>query len=457
MALTGQTRVKAPEHLDDAQGTLADRLRNVTTRRRHGADGGHGAVFAREGVDTAGSLVEFGDAGGEVRGVAFLTGHLFQTRGNLTHGLGPAGGRVGHEGHVVAHVTEVFGDGDAGVHRRFTRSHRHVGGVRDHHGPVHQRLAGVRVDQVRELVQHFGHLVAALTAADVDHDLCVRVLRKGLLGHGLPGSERTGNTGCTALGEREQEVEDAHSSDEGGVRRVLRLEGARRANGPLLHHLNLGAVLEGGDRLGDVEIAALDALDGARHVGWDHDLVDDGLGFLHVADDVAARDRVTDGSHRLEGPGLLHVEGVSVDTTGDEEAHLLLERLERTLDTVVNLGEQTGSQRHREGLLGVQHGLTRTDAGGVFIHLNDGLVAVDFDHFAHQAFFTDTYDVVHGGTHALGRDHRPGNAVDLSFFAHSSSSNVSWNVMPIGRLRWPYGWCPARCCPLPCRCPARSE
>ena len=32
VALTGQTRVEAPEHLDDAQGTLADRSGDVTTR-----------------------------------------------------------------------------------------------------------------------------------------------------------------------------------------------------------------------------------------------------------------------------------------------------------------------------------------------------------------------------------------------------------------------------------------
>ena len=149
-----------------------------------------------------------------------------------------------------------------------------------------------------------------------------------------------------------------------------------------------------------------------------------------MTDDVAARDLVTDGGHGLEGPGLLHVESVGVDTTGDEEAHLLLKRLERALNTVVNLGEQAGSERHREGLLGVQHGLTGTDAGGVFVHLNDGLVAVDFDHFAHEAFLTDTHHVVHRGAHAFGRDHRSGNAVDLSFVAHSSSSNVCGTSCP---------------------------
>ena len=40
-----------------------------------------------------------------------------------------------------------------------------------------------------ELLQHLGHLVAALAAADVDDDVRVRPLGDLVLGHGLAGSE----------------------------------------------------------------------------------------------------------------------------------------------------------------------------------------------------------------------------------------------------------------------------
>ena len=61
--------------------------------------------------------------GPQVCRVSGVSGHLCQTAGDLPEGLGPAGGRVGHHRHVVAHVTEVLRQGDTSVDGRLPDDH----------------------------------------------------------------------------------------------------------------------------------------------------------------------------------------------------------------------------------------------------------------------------------------------------------------------------------------------
>ena len=71
-----------------------------------------------------------------------------------------------------------------------------------------------------ELLQHLGHLVAALAAAHVDDDVRVAPFGKLMLGHGLAGAETAGNGGGAALGNGEQGVDDPLARDERGDRRT---------------------------------------------------------------------------------------------------------------------------------------------------------------------------------------------------------------------------------------------
>jgi hypothetical protein len=111
--------------------------------------------------------------------------HLTETTGNLTKSLSPTGGGVGHHGDVLALVTEVLADGDSSVDGSLTGSDRHVGGVGDQAGTLHDRLlAAFDVNgklwivlasscfvvcrngtYLREVHQDFGHLVTTLTAS----------------------------------------------------------------------------------------------------------------------------------------------------------------------------------------------------------------------------------------------------------------------------------------------------
>ncbi len=99
--------------------------------------------------------------------------------------------------------------------------------VRDQDRALHQRRAGARVDELGELLEHLGQLVAALAAADVDDDVGVRPLRERLLEHGLAGAEPAGDRGGAAARDREEHVDRPLAGDQ----RRRRVEPARRPGG----------------------------------------------------------------------------------------------------------------------------------------------------------------------------------------------------------------------------------
>ena len=126
--------------------------------------------------DTTGALIELCQTGGQISRVTLFTRHFLQTTGHLTQSLCPTGGGVCHDSDRVAHIAVVFSDGDAGVDGSFTRSYRHIRGVCNQNGTVHQRFAGFWVLQFRELVEYVGHFVSAFAAADVNNDVNVRTI-----------------------------------------------------------------------------------------------------------------------------------------------------------------------------------------------------------------------------------------------------------------------------------------
>ena len=175
------------------------------------------------------ALEELAQPAGEIGRIALLPRHLGQAGADLPQRLRPARQAVGQERHPVPHVAVVLGDGDPEVDRRLARGDRHVGGVHHHDGAVHDRAAGARVDQGRELAQHLGHLVAPFAAADVDHDVGLGVLRQRLLDDRLAGAEAAGHGDGAALRHRKEEVEHPLAGHE---RTVVGQPGRDRARPP---------------------------------------------------------------------------------------------------------------------------------------------------------------------------------------------------------------------------------
>mmetsp|Transcript_20297 Transcript_20297/g.52646 ORF Transcript_20297/g.52646 Transcript_20297/m.52646 type:complete len:204 (-) Transcript_20297:828-1439(-) len=86
--------VEPPEHLHDTEGGRRDRVGEVTTWRRHGTDNRNRASLLgrAEALDLAGTLVERGKAGPEVRWVARVGRHFGKTARDFTKRLGPTRG-----------------------------------------------------------------------------------------------------------------------------------------------------------------------------------------------------------------------------------------------------------------------------------------------------------------------------------------------------------------------------
>ena len=163
------------------------------------------------------SLVELGNPGSQIGRVPLLSGHFFQTARDLSHGLGPAGRRIGHQSNTIAHVPKILGNGDPRIDRSLPCSHRHVRRVGDQHGSLHKSLTGPGVFELGKLHQHVGHFVPTLATAHIDDDVRVGPFGELMLDHGLPTAKRAGNAGCTALAHREKRVNHTLSRCEGLV------------------------------------------------------------------------------------------------------------------------------------------------------------------------------------------------------------------------------------------------
>src|SRR3989454_7635150 len=445
-----QGGVQGPEHLHDAEGALGDGLREVPAARGHGADDTDGSLEATQRLRPTGAFVELAEPRGQVRGEAFFARHLFEPTRNLSHRLRPSGGRVRHQRDVVSHVSVVFGKRHARVHGRLPRGDRHVARVCDEGHPFHQGRAGVRILELREGGQDFGHLVPPLTASDVDDDLRVAPLRQLLFGHRLAGPKAARDRGGPALGDREEEIEDPLAPDErdGGHEPILYRPGP--ANGPGLVHPHLLAVVELRDDLVDFERALANLRDlSTAEVRGDHDPMLDVLRLLDGAHDVARPHGLTRLHLRSEGPRLFPRETRRLHPAEDEVSHHLLEDRERPLDAVVDAPEEARAQFDNERPSRIQHGFPGPDAARVLVHLDDRLLADDLDDFPQQLLLADELDVVHARAEAGGCDDRSCDSEDLprrlagrrfllSFHRHVgfrlSLSDHLYRSTPIARL-----------------------
>ena len=132
-----------------------------------------------------------------------------------------------------------------------------------------------------------------------------------------------------------------------------------------------------------------------------HAAVLDERGFGAGGIDVAAPQFV---AHRyLDGdiPLALGVEGGDAAAGTDECAVGLFNVLQRTLDTVENIGDNTGAQGRGQGSAGTDDLLTDPQAGGSFIYLDGSAFRADGDYLTDQLLGAHINHLLHrqiGGT-----------------------------------------------------------
>jgi hypothetical protein len=262
----------------------------------------------------------------------------------------PSGSGVCHQRHVVAHVPVVLGDRDGGEDRSFPRGHRHVRGVGDQDGALHQGLAGSGVRELGELEEHVGHLVAALPAADVHDDVRIRPLGELVLDHGLAAAEGTRHAGRAALGHGEEGVEHALPGDQRNHGVELPAVRASAADGPPVRQLQVvhRAIGAGdvADRVAYGVAAGGQVLEHAHHTGRHHDPVPHDVALLDVPEPGASLDRQAGFHGRYERPPCVLRDGRLLDAPRDEISMGAGDDIQGPLDAIVDLAYQTRPDLH---------------------------------------------------------------------------------------------------------------
>ena len=301
----------------------------------------------------------------------------------------------------------------AEIDRGLARRHGHVRGVDDEHRAVERRRAAPRVDELGEIGQHVGHLVATFAAADIDDDIGVGVLGQRLLDHGLAGAEASGHGDDAAFGHREQEVEDPLPGDERPVVGQARRRGPRPAHGPALQQRQRAAVVELGQRFVDEPGARADGAQSPTPPGRHQHLVRQAA-LVDLADHVTRPDRGAHGERGLEFVAARAIECRQFHAGSHEVARGIGQPCQRAADAVEHRAQQPGPELGKERATGTAHRLAQRQPAGVLEDLQRRLIAGDAQHFALQLRLADLYQLVEPRTtHAAGLDkrtHDPGDA-----------------------------------------------
>jgi len=421
MLTLGELLVETPEHLDNGKSGRGNGIGEITTGRRDGTDDSDGTdtVGGTKAFSTSGTLVESGKTGAEVGGVTTIGGHLCQTTTNFTKCLGPSRGGISHHSNVLTLITEVLSDGDTGVDRGLTSSHRHVGCVGNQTSSLHDTFL-LAIDDGHELGefhQHLSHFVTALSATDVSDDIRVRELGEGLGNDSLTATEGTGDGAGTTLSGGEEGIQNTLTGKHRTVTSKLLGGGSALTHGPVLLHGQLldGASASEGD-LGDdvcdlVGTLSDDALQCTGDVRGNHDamlLVE--LGLVNVTENVTTDDNITglDGGGGGEVPHLVAIKAGDLDTSGDVDilCHVV-NVLEGALNTIEDGVQNTRSELKGEGLAGLLDGIADGHTGGVLVNLNGGGVFFETNDLSDKSVITDTNHFVHTSAgHARRHDER---------------------------------------------------
>ena len=135
----------------------------------------------------------------------------------------------------------------------------------------------------------------------------------------------------------------------------------------------------------------------------------DDLGLLNGSDHVAGADPVPCLSGRLELPYPVALQGGYGNSAAEVVAADLHDIVKRTLDAVVYALDKARAELDRKLTASRYDGFAGAEAGGLFIYLYRGEVAVHLDDFADEIHIGYVHDVEHVTfTHTFGYDQRAG-------------------------------------------------
>jgi len=301
---------------------------------------------------------------------------------------------------------------------------------------------------VRKIRKHVGHFVAALPAADVDDHVGVAPLRNRVLGHGLARAEASGDGGCSALGNREKNVDYPLPCDKGRV--GGKPLGARPGNprGPPMRKRYLPALAGTGHNGRHSKLRLRAKFGDAAHMsrrfagGGNHDLAGNAFCFLDRTKQkawigrnlFAARNFCNQGGIGNKGPLFTRFQRLPAPTGFHERPVLLKELFKRALNAVVNISNQTGPQKHGQRAASRYSLGSYRQPGLILINLDYSFVLFQPDNFPDELFIAYFHNVEKAHPAKPGNaDYWPGNAL----YTPPNNMTVSHTGLPRQEERRP--------------------
>jgi len=240
-----------------------------------------------------------------------------------------------------------------------------------------------------------------------------------VLRHGFPRAEAAGNGGRSAAGNGKKRVDDPLPRDERHAGLLPAAARARPAHRPVggkppgkgsrfrLHAEDLvfQRVGSGGNKLRQF----------SGHTRRHKHPVHDQRAFPDFSQKRSLAGSAAGLRQRLKFPFFLHVQRRKLDAFADVAAARFGNADQRALNAVVDAGDQARPEQNGKRPPVRDHLVPRLESGVVLVHLDDGNLAGQTDHFADQAVGADFGDVEHlDAAQPLGPDDR---AVDGNHFS----------------------------------------
>ncbi|MPN17213.1 hypothetical protein SDC9_164563 [bioreactor metagenome] len=135
---------------------------------------------------------------------------------------------------MITHVPIIFRQSDTCINRCLTRRNRHIGSIGNENCSVCQRITRFRINDFTKLRQSLRHLVSALTAADIDDNICITPFCNLVLRHRFTGSETARYRCGSAFCKRKQRVNNPLTGNKRSVSRQSFIGRSGISNRPFL-------------------------------------------------------------------------------------------------------------------------------------------------------------------------------------------------------------------------------
>ena len=217
-----------------------------------------------------------------------------------------------------------------------------------------------------------------------------------MLGHSFSGTESSGNSGCSALGDWKQCIEDTLTGNQWNAGCVTLIGRTWNSDWPFLCQFDFvrGSVRRfyNADGVGDGVLSVRnDAFYNTINVRRNHGFVENGFCLRYFCNDRAWMDVLSLLDDDMGIPFFMDIKRFHIDTAGNVLAGFFGNFLQRSLDTVKNIMNDTRSEHNGNGVTCGGNCFARFQSCCFFIYLNGGSVFAQRDDLSNQIFLTYIY------------------------------------------------------------------